>query len=182
MENDKLSQIWDSQTNSITLDKPKTIISKAQKQRNGQFITIAVLSITVLILIAFTIAYAGNRWNNFTLGLMLMISSLIFRIILEYITIYRKKSQLVSLDNRSFQKYLVKYYRMRLRINYIITPLCFGIYIVGFTKLLPYFKSTFSDGFYTYIIISGITSLIVIAGIIINTIWKEQVFLKQLSV
>ncbi len=181
MKNDKLSQIWKSQKNDLILDNPESIIKKAQIQRNGQLITIAVLAITVLILIAYAIKFASSNWNNFTLGLLLMISSLTFRLIIEYFTIYRKNNQLISLDNLSFQKYLKKYYRLRLNINYIITPLCFGIYVFGFIKLLPYFKNEFSEGFYAYILISGIASLIVLSAIIINSISKERKFLKQLG-
>lgn len=181
MENDRLTQIWDSQKSEIALENPANIIKKAKKQRAGQFITITVLSVTVLVLIAYAIAFIGSSWNNFALGLMLMISSLTFRIILEIITIYRKEYLLISLDNQAFQGYLKKYYSMRLRINYAITPICFGIYVYGFTLLLPYFKSAFSEGFYTYIVISGIVSLLVIAAIVINSILKEHRFLRELS-
>ena len=54
MKNDNLSQIWKSQENDLSLDKPDFIIKKAKKQRNGQFITIAVLSVTLIILIMST--------------------------------------------------------------------------------------------------------------------------------
>lgn len=137
--------------------------------------------ITVIILILFTAYYASINWNNFTLGLSLMIASLTFRIILELMTLYRKDNQLVSLDNRSFQKYLKQYYRLRLRINYIITPLCFVIYIFGFTKLLPYFKQEFSANFYTYLSISGFASLFVVVIIIFNSVLKERRFLNDLN-
>ncbi len=179
MENDKLSQIWKSQNNNLTLDAPENIIHKAKKQRKGQWITIAVLSITVIILLLFTTKFV-NSWNHFTFGLMLMISSLVFRLIIELITMYRKESQLIVLDSPSFQQYLKKHYKIRLTINYIITPICFAIYIYGFTTLLPYFKQEFSKGFYSYILVSGFISLFVIAVIIIKTIVKERAFLKQL--
>ena len=181
MKNDNLSQIWKSQENDLSLDKPDLIIKKAKKQRNGQFITIAVLSVTLIILISFTITYANGNWNNFTLGLLLMISSLAFRVIIEFISMYRKESRLIALDNVAYQKYLKAYYRMRLKANYIITPLCFGVYIFGFTLLLPYFKKEFSVGFYNYILISGIVSLVIVALIIINSIAKEHRFLRQLK-
>ena len=181
MKNDLLSQIWKSQKKEVALDESENIIKKARKQRNGQFITLTVLSITVIILVAYFIRYAVSTWNNFSLGLLLMISSLIFRIILEYATIYRKQSQLIVLDNRSFQKYLKRYSRTRLRINYIVTPLCFGTYVYGFTMLLPYFKNEFSTGFYQYILISGIVSLLVLLGIVIHSVLKEKNLLKQLN-
>ncbi len=181
MENNKLTQIWKSQKNDVRLEASDSIIKKAEKQRNSQFVTIGILSVTLIIVIAYAFAYASNNWNDFTLGLILMISSLFVRIVIEYITIYRKKSRLILLDNRSFQKYLQKHYKIRLRVNYIITPICFGIYVWGFIKLLPYFKNMFSKGFYIYIIISGIAVLVVLSVIIIRVILKEQKFLKQFS-
>ncbi len=181
MKNDQLSQIWNSQKYDTIIERPNQIIKKAKKQRNSQFISIAVMSITVIILLIYAGYYIGNNWNNFTLGIVLMISSLAFRIILEFVSLYRKESQLVSLDNRSYRKYLKSYYKIRLKVNYIITPICFAIYIIGFTMLLPYFKQMFSKGFYTYIIISGIVSFIVIAVIIIKSVIKEQNFLSQLN-
>ena len=181
MNKDKLSQIWNSQEKEISLEHPENIIKKAKKQRNGQFISITVMSITVIISLIYATYYVGNNWNKFTLGIVLMISSLSFRIILEYVSLYRKESQLISLDNRSFNKYLKRYYKIRLKVNYIITPLCFAIYIFGFIMLLPYFKQIFSAGFYTYILISGFGSLVVIGVIVIKSILKEQKFLNLLN-
>lgn len=180
MENDKLTQTWNNQKKDTALTHPDQIIKKAKKQRNEQFIGITVMSVTVLVLLIYTLYFASN-WSNFTLGLVLMISSLTFRIVLEFISLYRKENQLVLLDNIAFQKYLKKHHKLRLKVNYIITPICFGIYIYGFTMLLPYFKQEFSESFYTYILISGWASFFVIGLIIINSIRKERHFLKQLN-
>lgn len=182
MENDKLTQLWNQNKGSYTIANPKTIIKKAKTQRNGQFIAIAVMSLTVLILLTYSIHYINNQWNNFALGLILMISSLSFRIILELVSLYQKENQLISLDNVSFKKYLIKHYKLRLTVNYIITPICFTVYVIGFTKLLPYFKKEFSESFYTYLLVSGIVSLLIISVIILNNILKESNFLKQLNI
>jgi uncharacterized membrane protein len=179
MENNALSKIWEGQNSKSSLAHPKAIIKKARQQRHGQFITIVVLCLTLIVLVAFTMTYALGNWNNFTLGLVLMISSITFRLILEYLSIYRKKSRLITMDNQGFASYLKTYYRKRIRINYIITPLCFIVYIIGFIKLLPYFKNEFSESFYTYILISGIGSLLAVAAIVVNSILKEQAFLNQ---
>ena len=92
MNKDKLSEIWNSQDTTLSLEKPESIIKKANKQRNTQFISIAVMSTTVLILIAYATYYLKFNWTSFTLGLVLMISSLSFRILLEFITLYQKKT------------------------------------------------------------------------------------------
>lgn len=181
MKNNKLDQIWDSQTKHSVSIPPKFIIKKAKKQRREQFISILVMSITVGILIVYAVYYALGNWSNFTLGLVLMISSLAFRILLEFFSLYKKENQLISLDSLSFQDYLRKHYRLRLKVNYFITPLCFAIYVYGFLKLLPYFKQEFSNGFYNYIVISGFVSLFIIVLIIINSVLKESKFLKGIE-
>lgn len=182
MENDKLTQLWNQNKDNSAITAPEIIIKKAKKQRYGQFIAIAVMSLTVLILLTYSIFTINNQWNNFTLGLVLMISSLTFRIILEFVSLYQKENQLISLDSISFKKYLKKHYKLRLKVNYIITPICFAIYVFGFTKLLPYFKQAFSEGFYTYILISGIVSLFVLAVIIVKNILNENDFLKKINI
>jgi len=182
MENDKLTQLWNQNKTNSAIKAPEAIIKKANKQRYGQFIAITVMSLTVLILLIYSIYNINNRWNNFTFGLVLMISSLTFRVVLEFVSLYKKENKLISLDNISFKKYLKRHYKLRLTVNYLITPICYIIYIIGFTKLLPYFKKEFSEGFYIYILISGIVSLLVLAIIIVRDILIESNFLKQLKI
>lgn len=180
MENDNLNKLWDNQANHSSSLNPKGIITKANKQRVGQYISIAVMSLTVVILVTYAFYYAFNQWNTFNLGLILMISSLTFRIILELFSLYRKEKQLISMAQNSYLAYLKKYYKTRLIINYVVTPVCIAIYIFGFYLLLPYFMDYFSKGFYTYILISGIVSIIGVIAIIAKSSIKEQRFLKQL--
>jgi hypothetical protein len=85
------------------------------------------------------------------------------------------------MNQTSYHAYLKKYYRIRQIINYSITPLCIALYSIGFYFLLPYFKEIFSEGFYIYIIISGVISIIVVRTIIIYSIKKEQRFLEYLN-
>lgn len=181
MENDNLNKLWDAQK-EYSLDlNPKAIISKAKKQRTGQFISISVMSFTVVLLTVYTFYHAFYQWNSFNLGLVLMISSLSFRIILEMVSLYRKEKQLISMAQNYYHNYLKRYYKIRLIINYAITPVCIVIYILGFFLLLPYFKIYFSEGFYTYILISGMLSITVVIAIIVVSIRKEQRFLKLLN-
>ncbi len=180
MENDNLNKLWDIQANDISNLNPKDIIKKVKKQRNSQYINITIMSLTVAVLIIYAFYYAFNQWNTFNLGLIYMISSLTLRIILEFNSLYRKEKRLISMTQKSYHAYLKKYYKARQKLNYVITPICIAVYIFGFYLLLPYFKEYFSKGFYNYILISGILSLIFVIAIIINSIIKEQRFLKQL--
>ena len=52
MENDKLNQLWNNQKINSNINTPENIIKLAKKQRNGQFLSIIILSITIVILIA----------------------------------------------------------------------------------------------------------------------------------
>jgi Kef-type K+ transport system membrane component KefB len=181
MENDNLNKLWDIQANDISNFNPKEIITKAKKQRNSQYISITVMSLTVMVLIIYAFYYAFSQWNTFNLGLILMISSLTFRIVLELFFLYRKEKQLISMAQKAYRAYLKKYYKARQMINYVITPICVIVYIIGFYLLLPYFKEYFSQAFYNYIVISGIISLTAVIAIIINSTIKEQRFLKRLN-
>ncbi len=181
MENDNLDKLWQAQNANLNISDPNQIISKAKKQRNEQYISITVMTVTVLVLVTYTFYFAFNKWNHFNLGLVLMISSLVFRIILEFYSMYRKESQLVSMNHKSYHTYLKKYYKIRLFINYVVTPVCISVYCIGFYLLLPYFKGYFSSGFYTYILISGITSILIVIAIIMYSILKEHNFLKHLK-
>ncbi|WP_040281073.1 hypothetical protein [Psychroserpens damuponensis] len=181
MENDNLNKLWEIQADDRLSFNPKDIITKAKKQRNNQHISITVMSLTVAILIIYAFYYAFNQWNTFNLGLILMIVSLTLRIILEFYSLYRKEKKLISMTQKSYHAYLKKYYKVRQLINYIITPICIAVYIFGFCLLLPYFKDYFSKGFYTYILISGFLSIIVVIGIIIKSTIKEQQLLNQLD-
>lgn len=180
MENDNLNKLWEVQANG-SLISPKEIIRKAKKQRNGQYTSITVMTLTVVILIIYTFYCAFNQLNTFNLGLILMTSSLTFRIIIEFYSLYRKEKQLISMTQKTYYAYLKKYYKTRQIINYAITPICITVYIIGFYLLLPYFKEYFSQAFYNYIIISGVLSLTVIISIIVHSIIKEQRFLNQLN-
>lgn len=180
MENNILNNIWNSQDNE-SISNPEAIISKAKKQRKRQYWSVLIMSLTVAILIGYTIFVSPNQWNNFALGLLLMILSLVFRILLELRTIYLKESKLISLDNKSYKTYLKKHYKLRLWINYIITPICIAIYIYGFYLLLPYFKREFSEGFYLYLLISGFASIAGVIAVIIYSIRKELRFLNKLK-
>ena len=92
MENDNLNKLWDIQANEISNFNPKNIIKKAKKQRNSQYISITVMSLTVVVLIIYAFYYAFNQWNTFNLGLILMISSLTFELSWSSIRYIAKKN------------------------------------------------------------------------------------------
>ena len=180
MDNDKLNQLWNNDSTTPNLIQPEAIVQKAKSNRQRHYIGIVVLSITVVIITIYAVAFFPKNFNNFSLGLLLMIIPLVFRIALEFASIYKKQSKLVEMDSKGYHNYLKRFYSLRKVVNYIITPICFGIYVYGLSLLFPYFKREFSEGFYTYLIVSGIISLMAIAFIIIRGIVKENRFYREL--
>ena len=180
MKQDNLDKLWNNQIDNVINLEVESIILKAKRQRNKQLIGIAIMTITLLLIGVFTFYNVFNQWNTFNLGLYLMILSLTIRIAIEFYSLYKREKKLITMPQKVFNAYLKKYYKSRLLINYIVTPICIIGYCFGFYLLLPYFKSFFSEGFYTYILVSGIVSLVVIIIIIANSVVKEQQFLKHL--
>jgi len=181
MENDNLNKLWELQRPVGTTLDPKALIAKAKQQRNRQYISIAVMAATVLTLIIYGFYVAFKQWNTFNLGLILMVSSLSIRIILEFVSLVKKENKLISMPQKAYHRYLKKYYKMRLILNFVITPLCIITYTFGFYLLLPYFKEYFSHGFYIYLVISGFVSILGISIIIGYSIRKEKRCLHQLQ-
>lgn len=180
MNNDILNKIWNENKSSQTIPRPSAIITKANQQRRKQNIGLIVMGITALILIVYAAFYLPNSFNSFSLGLILMVASILLRIIVEMYSKLQKASKIASMDTKTYNLYLKKYYKWRMKINYILTPVCFAVYCYGLYLLFPYFKREFSNGFYVYLMVSGAVSLVVVGAIIMNQIIKETRFLRLL--
>lgn len=158
----------------------KSIIEKSNsirsKQRTGQF----VLGITVLVLMAFFYYISAHKNSQVFLGLGIMIGSLLLRIGIEFTSIIKKTHLPADRDVKSYTKKLIVFYKRRKYIHFIITPFLFLSYILGFLMLLPSFKTEFSTGFYTYILVSSTVVFIALAVLIGYQIRKELRLLKEL--
>ena len=142
----------------------KTIIEKMRKLKTQQTIGQVVLSVTAIILIGFFFYVSAYTDSRATLGLLLMIGSLLLRIIVEiYYKLNSKKFDFSQSAKKLHQK-LAGYHKIRLIVNYVMSPILFVTYILGFVVLLPSFKANLSAGFYTYILWSSgfIFSLLVV--------------------
>ena len=179
MKNEELTQLWKLQQPQFDAASLEALMGKAKKQRSTQLVGIVVMSLTVIILVVYALIFVDFSWNAFSTGLSLMIGSLVFRLVLELMTRYRKEQQLIRLSPRNFQSYLFRHYRQRLLIHFAITPLCFGVYSYGFYLLLPYFKTAFSSGFYQYLLLSGWVSILAIFILVIYKMRAELRFLKE---
>ena len=82
---------------------------------------------------------------------------------------------------KSFTHELIRFYKGRRYLHFLVTPLLFASYIFGFILLLPSFKQALSPGFYTYIFISSWFIFLALAILIGYQIRKELIFLKNLK-
>lgn len=154
---------------------------KAKQVRTKHLVTIAVLSLTVLVITWYFTAYAGTTFNRFSIGLLLMIVSLVIRIIIELIS-FRKLRQIdVRVDFKTYSMQLTQFYQKRRLVHFLLTPLLYAAYVTGFVFLLPVFREQFSTGVYYYFVFSGFGSLLVLAWVILKSNSRELKLLTRLQ-
>lgn len=156
------------------------IVDTLKTLRNKQKIGQVVLGITVLVLIGFFFYISAYKNNQVFLGLGIMIVSLLLRISFEFSSIMKKFNLPADKDMKSYRHQLIHFYKRRKYLHFIVTPILFASYIIGFIMLLPSFKQALSHGFYTYIFMSSWIIFIALAILIGFQIRKELVVLQEL--
>lgn len=182
---EELQNIWDQQTTSETQPTATEIIKKAEihtkKIKHNHFWTRVILSITSSLLFSYYIWSGAYRHTQFIIGLFIMITMLLIRVGLEWISAKKLADLKTDLCLIEFSKLARKFYIWRKKIHYVLTPIIYLAYTAGFTLLLPIFKNIFSRGFYLYILLSGYIFLSLFALFIIRIIRKEIKLLKILQ-
>ncbi|MEP3208429.1 MAG: hypothetical protein ABJN95_04520 [Maribacter sp.] len=165
----------------VPKDGAKQILKKITAVRKKQRITNYVLAVTASVLIAFFFYVSAYKYQSVMIGLLLMIGALVLRIGLEFSNLRNLKNMDVLTTAEKFKQQMIRYYNARTKVHFILTPIAFLIYIVGFVMLLPAFKDNLSAGFYNYIIVSAIVSLGVLCLFIAREVKKELQVLKELK-
>lgn len=177
-----LKSQWDNQPKSKSpVDGSKQIIKRIHFVKQKQRLTNIVLGITAIVLISFFIYIKAYRNAIVTAALLLMIGSLLSRILIEIVSSRKLKNMNVTLDAGRFKQKMIAYYKKRMKIHYIITPVIAALYIVGFILLLPFFKEELSNGFYLYIKVSAVVVFLSLTIFIRKEVLKELKILKELS-
>lgn len=177
-----LKEQWADQPKpEVPNDGAKKIIEKIISIRRKQRIMNVVLSITAIVLIGFFFYISAYKFQTVTIGLLLMIGGLILRIGIEYSSIRGLKRMNASTDTQNFKQQMIRYYKGRTKVHFIVTPLIIIAYCIGFVLLLPSFKATLSSGFYSYIVISSVVLLLVLGFFIVKQIQKELMILNELK-
>ncbi len=177
-----LQSIWNQQGDSKTAVNSGDIIQKSEahfkKIKSNQRWIILILSITLIVLLIYFGWVLTHQIDTLFLGLSLMVGMLFFRVVLEVFSIYKLRSIRPINTLNTYTEQLKSYYQWRKYIHFLLTPVIYISYTVGFILLLPTFNLHFSRGFYLYCLISGFLFLILMALIIIRSIRKE---LKQIT-
>jgi hypothetical protein len=180
---DNLENIWNSQPAvpalSATAVQAKAI-AQAKAIKAKQQWTIVIIGLTLFVLVFYFIWVAAYRHQLLFTGLGIMITMLLARIVAEYLSIRKIKALSTETTLVEYAGKLHAFYCWRKNIHFVLTPLVYGLYIIGFIILLPVFKTAFSTGFFWYIIISGSAFFVVFGFFMAWQIKKELAILALL--
>jgi hypothetical protein len=148
----------------------------------GQVATTAILSLLIIILVAYFFWMGAHTRNPLTLGLSIMIGVILLRVALEVVSMRKLRLITPYLTLTEYSEKMQAYYRWRKRIHIIFIPIIYIAYTGGFTLLLPSFKIHLSHFMYWYSIISGYGFLTLFAFALVRILKKEAALLKHLLV
>ncbi|MEM1258677.1 MAG: hypothetical protein AAGH81_09115 [Bacteroidota bacterium] len=159
------------------LELKKGIKTVARKQK----ITNVVLLTTVGVLVVFFFYVGAIDFHGVAFSIGTMIAALVIRVLLEFFSVAYLKNMTTTWSIQHFRGRLQKYYQNRIWVHLVLTPILLAIYSYAFWTLLPDFKVSLSQGFYTYIVYSSLVLLIVFVLFIGNEVHKELKVLKELK-
>ena len=183
---DDLQNLWNKQSDSKDIKNisASDIIQKAEGQIRKLKIThianIMVLSLTMGVLVWYFLWVSAHK-IGMTLGLSLMIGSLVVRVLIEWISSQKLKKVKLHQTVNEFSRQMDVFYTWRKKVHVIFTPIIYITYVIGFIILLPIFKKYLSSGFYLYVLISGITFLSVFAFFLFRFLKKELQMLSKMK-
>lgn len=184
-EFNNIQEIWNSQSDDKSNTTASALIAKAKEHtktlKRNHYWTIGIISVTVFILLFYFFWTNSHQFNSLTIGLIVMIGMLLFRIILEINSSTKLKNIKPDLSLIDYSQQVKTFYEWRKKIHLILTPIIYISYFIGFTMLLPAFKANFSNGFYIYCLISGYGFFFVFGYSLIKQIKKELKLIEFLK-
>lgn len=159
------------------LDLKRRIKRLAGKQR----ITNVILLSTVGILGVFFFYIGAIDFSDVAFAIGTMIAALVIRVLVEFFSIGHLRNMTATTSIQDFKVRLQRYYRNRIWVHLVLTPLLLAIYSFAFWTLLPDFKVSLSKGFYNYIVYSSMVLLVFFVLLIGNDVRKELNMLGELK-
>ena len=170
-EDDK-KNIDTSSTNFIDLQK-----KIKQKEKENYFFyygTISILLFTLISISLFFYYVAPVKEFLSKMGVLLMISGLLFRIFIEIISILKAKKIKVSEDSLKTTQNVIHFHRFRKKIHKIIAPIIITFYTIGFYMITPEFSVYISFNYLLLIDISYLVIAIILYVLIKKGVKKEM--------
>jgi hypothetical protein len=149
----------------------------AKKQR----MTNVILLSTAAVLIVFFFYIGAMNKKDVALALGAMIAVLVIRVMVELFSRIHLNNLSTVVSIKGFKGKLENYYKGRIWVHAVMTPVLLAIYSYAFWTLLPDFKASLSQGFYTYIVWSSLVLLVFFSFFIYFQIRKEIKVLKELK-
>ncbi|MEN8816242.1 MAG: hypothetical protein ABF274_05140 [Nonlabens sp.] len=178
---EELQNSWQQKEQKINESFLKGITRRIQNVKAKKKITMIVLAITMAILFGYFLWVGIYAPPLFTVGLILMMSVLTIRIVLEWRSMNLLNRIPLDHSYHDHHQSMKVYYNSRLRIHQVITPFLLLIYWIGFVLLLPTLKENLTSFWFTYVWISSIPIAIAMVVFIRYHIKKERKTLEQLE-
>ena len=148
-----------------------------RKQKTANVILLA----TIGVLTVFFFYIGAMEYKDVALALGAMIAALVVRALVEFFSQIHLKNLSTTDSIKNFKGKLKNYYKRRILVHAVLTPLLLAIYCYAFWTLLPDFKASLSTGFYNYIVVSSLVLLVFFSFFILFQIRKELEVLKELK-
>ncbi len=182
----ELQSIWKAQPAVELSQASNEIIEKASLKirtiKRSHFWTIGMLTTLIFVLSYYYFWLYNDKNSHQIRGLGIMIFVIISRIFLEILSVIKFKKIDFTQSFNNHVAHLLTFYKFRKAIHFVLTPIIYFMYSVGFVSLLPLFKQNLSEGFYLYILISGNGFLLFFSYFLFRIIQKDLnnlAFLKR---
>lgn len=154
-----IQELWHQQR-PVQQQEPRVIIQKAmaeqQKFKFRQKSMMVILLVTVGVLGWYFMFYLGLSNTTVQLSAALMIGSMLCRVGVEMISHWQLYQIDFTQSLKDCTQQFMRFYIFRIRVNFFFTPLAMLLYSYGFIHLLPSLKAHVTEGWYWYILITGV--------------------------
>lgn len=145
-EFNELLNKWEDNKKEIELSTKSlnVLYDKIQKKEKENYLfyygTITILLITLIVISLFFYYVAPVKETLSRIGVFLMISGLIFRILIEIISI-NKARQINNIDKtlKTIES-TINFHKFRKTIHTVVAPIIIALYTIGFYSITPEFS------------------------------------------
>ena len=118
----------------------KKIKSKEKENYFFYYGTITILLVTLIVISLFFYTIAPVKESLSQIGVGLMIGGLLFRIIIEMISIHKAKHINVMDSSLETAENAMEFHEFRKKIHQVIAPVVIALYTIGFFMITPEFS------------------------------------------